>query len=670
MDSKASSLDGCIQRLEGVAPGAPLLALGQTVLWDEPMKAGVALALRRLGSDRRFVAGVHDTDYFAKLPGDSLKDGGFRAVPHNATTTRGLWSAAGEFSALFGSETVISRQDFLSAGLNVVKVNRGMPGILDEATEAFGWRGVVALGGEPPVVAEMPLEGVLPVLRETFQWAVSETIDCVTGPDREKALARAKSLLEIFDRRSKAPGQTLSGFYRSLLPDLLTFVSGERVGAEVTASTELLRFNCETCDQPRFELVERFIHPETRTEAGEAYNLALAGSEIYGLERFGSGAIPFDLYVPGRGRGTLRIGNRALIIMTPAPLFISLKRPLRTVRDLAAAIEGKFGPDCALIGKAVTLIGMLGREFAFVFHEGASSYVRYTRRFHELLHERGVGLPLNPILRIKYSPWEALEGCCSWLRLPEPLVQAFGSEELCSPSFAGRVKAVQEEQKNLLNELAALRRPMDLIRFLDHEVGGSWKSLASEYDALHRRIGGVTERVREMKEERFALYAERRQLRQLRSDLERQKGEQFREAIFEKPTSENATAKRHELAERIDHTIHRISAIQEQLHASVRGQREVVADPQVLRVHERRREIELEAELKRMRLIRNAVIASKGLSRAGYRPSAWWFPLLCTSDHWFHRTVQDAECYLEPLSPASAKPESVESALGIDEAGS
>src|SRR5688500_16490617 len=144
-----SSLEATLSELERIAPGAPLLALGQTVLWDEPVKGGIALLLRKLGSNRKFVAGVHDTDYFAKQPAATKGKGRFAAVPHNDTTTRGLWSAAGEFSALFGSETVITKQDYLKSGLRLAAVLRNRPNVLDEASEAWRWRGIVSLDEEP-----------------------------------------------------------------------------------------------------------------------------------------------------------------------------------------------------------------------------------------------------------------------------------------------------------------------------------------------------------------------------------------------------------------------------------------------------------------------------------------------------------------------------------------
>ena len=51
--------------------------------------------------------GVLFVDYLSKLKRDRAQVGRFRRLPHNDTTTRGLWSAAGEFSAKYrpGSST-------------------------------------------------------------------------------------------------------------------------------------------------------------------------------------------------------------------------------------------------------------------------------------------------------------------------------------------------------------------------------------------------------------------------------------------------------------------------------------------------------------------------------------------------------------------------------------
>ncbi len=644
----ASSIDSVLAELDQIAPEAPLLALGQTALWDEPMKGGLALVLRDRGSTRTFVAGVHDTDYFAKLPSGPRKRGRFAAFPHNDTTTRGLWSAAGEFSALFGSETVVSRQDYLQAGLRLATVTRNRPGLLDEATEAWRWRGIVSLDNEPPLAAEVPLEQVYPVLQQTLDWAIDETTGSLTAEEAEKTRRQVDQFRELVcDGLERA--STLTGLYRELLPEVYAFAAGEPVPMEATRTSDLLRFSTATAGLPRFRLAELFIDPTTRKAAKEAYDEAIRGSEIYELARFGTGAIPFDLVIPGRGRGTVRIGNRGAAIMTREPQFLSFKKPITSITELAEAVERKFGPDCVLIGKAVTLIGMLAREFVFVFHEGASSYIKHTRKFHANLREVGFSERYNPILRVRYRPWDALNSCCSWLKLPEPLRGAFGTEELCGPSFAARWREVAKEQGARLARLGELKRPLDLIRYLEEEVGGSWKSLAAEYVVLHGKLEGLAETVRELANERRACYGRLRILKQERVRAEAAKGDHFREAIFEKATNPAALEKRRELASAVDAKVRQIEETKQAIHALMKQQTARVSSETVLGWHDRRRAIELEAELKRMRLIRQAIVASKGLERAGLRPSAWWFPIVCPGGNWFRETIRTAEAYLEPI---------------------
>jgi hypothetical protein len=650
MTEDTLSLPEALEALERVAPGVPLLALGQTIFWDEPMKAGVALASRRLGYNRRFIAGVHDTDYFAKLPSGKRRPGAYQALTHNDTTTRGLWSAAGEFSTLFGSETVISRDALASAGLRIDRLKEARPNFLDDATEAWGWKGIVSLDEYAPITAHVPLPQIFPELFSTFDWALNTSIDDLTGESQQMARDLASEMrAEICD--ANEPGLTVSGYYKQLLPKFYSLCANADVPLEATTTTELLTFNSSTAGLPRFEIVDLFVNQATRAEASKAYDEALrGGSGQYELSRFGTGAIPFDLVIPGKGRGTIRIGTRGAVIMTREPQFLSFKTPLTGVVDLAKLIEEKFGTHCTLVGKAVSLIGMLAREFVFVFHEGASSYVKLSRKFHELLCKGlGCDLKTNPVLRVRYDAWSALDVTCSWIRLPEPFQRAFGTEEICSPSLANRWQEVAGEQDELLRKLGKLRRPIDLIRFLDASLGGSWHRLAEEYESLQAKLQELTTALSGIREQRLVLYDERRRLRRARVEAEAKVGIQFREKIFEKDASDEDRAERVLLQADLEQVIHETTLLQAKALEFRHQQQALVTDDALLRVHERRRQVEMEAELKRLRIIRGAYTTAKGLVSSSRRPSAWWFPLLSPDGLWFRQTVDQSRCYLEPL---------------------
>jgi len=649
MEPNCKPLAEVLDDLQVAAGDSPFLALGQTVFWDEPMKAGVALAARRLGRERRLIAGVHDTDYFAKLASGKRSPGKFKSLPHNDTSTRGLWSAAAEFSALFGSETVITRDTLQASGLRLDMLLRARPSIMDEATEAWGWRGIVSLDEQAPISADVPLKQLLPELKATLDWALNESLQALAGEGKAIAAELADEIRTFVCDLSEEGG-TLADYYERLLPIFYEFCANARVPLETTRTSHLLRFNSETVGQPRFEMFDLFVSQATRGMAKAAYDEAIrGGSGLYELAKFGTGAIPFDMVIPGKGRGTIRIGNRGVVIMTPVPQFLTLRKPLESAAELAAMVESKFGPNCVVVGKAVALIGMLAREHVFVFHEGASGYVKHSRRLHQILAAKGHPLHLNPILRVRYDAWSALQVCCSWLRLPEPMRRAFGTEETCAPSLSARWREVGAEQAALLQKLGELRRPIELIRFLDRTVGGSWHRLAEEYAGLHKRLDVLQRDLEALRAERRALYDEERTLRQRQVEAERAKGEHWRVRVFEREPTAEDTAERARLTRAVDEIRHARTALDERVHELRRRQRDRVADPEVQRVHERRRDIELEAELKRLRLIREGVVSSKGMERANRRPSAWWFRLVCPDGLWFRETIDSAEYYLEPL---------------------
>jgi hypothetical protein len=647
MEDFCSSQKEALEELERLAPGAPFLALGQTVFWDEPMKGGVLQASRRLGFDRAFVSGIHDTDYFAKYPHRELRSG-YAALPHNDTDTQALWSAAGEFSTLFGSETVVTRERLASAGGRVAEVAAQRPGYLDETTEAFGWRGIVSFGRQSQTTAETPLRRLFDTLYSTFDWAIQSSLECVVGKEREKSEQAAEALRSVVCLASEgAESLDLAEYYRRLAPKMFDLVAGEGLGVQTTRTTELLKFNTQTCSLPRFQIVGLFLDQETRDLARSAYDHAVEGTQTYNLERFGAGALPFDVYIPGVGRGTLRLGTRGGVVMADEPVGFSFKRPIESVAALAEVLEKKFGPDVVLVGKAVALLGMLASEFVFVFHEGASGYVPASRNFHRLLGQHAPRL--NPILRVRYHPWDSIAACKAWLRLPEPLRGPFGVEELSAESFAKRWRAVTEEQSQLLAKLAKLRRPLQLIEFLDASQGGKWSCLAQECQEIHRAMSKLDQRVKSVRAKRAKVVKEFKRLKADRAHVEAQLGRHWREKIFEKRPSSADLAQREAYMAELAGVIAKIEDCRARWKMLFDEQAELVRSEHIAKARDRRKSIAFEAELMRLKLVREAVLATDGLRRAGHRPSAWWFPLVSPSGCWRKATMKSATYYLEPL---------------------
>jgi len=634
-----------LAELQKLAPDAPFLALGQTIFWDEPLKAGVIRRAKELGFSRRFVAGVHDTDYFAKLP-HTRGAGLYAAVPHNDTTTKELWSAAGEFSVLFGSETVVSRDRMHNAGLRLSMVQRKRGEALTKATEAFGWRGIAALNQNSMVIAEKPLGPVFPILHDTFVWAIETTSSMAPASSAEKA----RQLRAIFcNPEIPVDELTLSQFYQRLLPEIQEWLEGEPIGAEITATSELLRFNTTTCNQPRFEIVGYFLNPEQRKAAREAYDESVRGTEMYSMDRFGTGAVPFDLYIPGVGRGTLRIGNRGIVVGTSKPVFASLRKPITSLAELADVIERKWGPNCVLVGKAVSLIGMLGREFVFVFHSGASNYLPRCLKFHQELAKSGINHAVNPVLRVRYEPWDALCEEETNLVLPEPLQGPFKAVEITGRQFCEQWRGVAEAQNQLLARLSELRRPVELLQFFADQGCTGWAAKLKEFQGIQERLGEEFAELSDLKARKRERVVRWKALAAERCEKEKELGRHWREKLFEKQPSETDWEMRKQFLAEIEQIARKIREAQSEWRGLQAEQDRWVAQAELKNAQHLRHEIELEAEMQRMKLIRDAVITTDGLFKAGHRPSAWWFPLVSPSGSWLRNTHLHAEYTVEAL---------------------
>lgn len=647
------SARGVLEDLRRRYPDTKFLALGQTVWWDEPMKAVLRLMLDEMGLGGSMVLGVHDTDYFAK---SHVRSGGasrFELMPHNDGSTRDLWSAAGEISRLFGSETFPTRHDFHRRHVPLKRIaasgGRDADRFIDEATEAWGWRGLVYTGSRDLIVHRLPLADMGESLDRMVAYGLDGTRETIVdGCCREEARHLSERLLQIVaDYRDANPGTYLSNLYRHLFPTLFELMLGSAPrNVEVDCTGHLLILNPETAGLPRFEFVDLFLNENTRALAARAYNEAVAGSEIYTLDRFGLGALPFDLILPGHGRGTLRVTLRAIHVETRTPLRIPLERPIRSIHELAEVLTREFGDHVTLVGKAVALISMLAREFLFVFNEEGSGYVTRTRHMNDLLRAGGVPLEMHPIVRLKYRTWDAMEAAGSTLALPDHLARAFGQREIPAADFAKRWREVVHEQEGALREMEALTRPRDLMAMLARSAGEEWPERLAAYESAKSRQKELWAEAEAIQRSVDALYAELAGVKRDIEAREKVKGDHFRATREWAPERE---AERDAFSREIDTLLSRRRGLLEKI-AELKGRRMgIERGPEALRLREEIDRLEIEAGLGRLRIVRDAVLTCSGLPHTEHRPAAWWLPMVDRTGQWFDRVARTTEVYLQPL---------------------
>jgi len=688
------SVETTIKAITAAFPDTPFLALGQTALWDESTKASLRRALDTFAPDARMVAAAHDTDYFAKLPGHAASPGEakYALVTHDDAKTRGLWSAAGEMSRLFGSEDVPTRAEMeRRAGVSLhraLSVTDDSDALFSELTTAWGWTGIIHTeAGRRVVVRDVPLADILPTLLEQIGWATRGSADCLEG---ERARASALSVgitirgwVEAFARTN--PTASLSDLYRDLFPRFYELLLGSPpANLSTSSTTRLLRFNRETATLPRFAFVDLFLNPVTRRIAIDAYNLAVGGTDAYTLDRFGVGALPFDLVVPGVGRGTLSIqGDGTVRIETnPKPIVLCDRGcDFGSVERLAEIIERELGPDVVLVGKAVTLLPMLAAEYVFVFHEGASAYTDRIHRMLSTLRARNIALPpLRPILRIRYDTWNALSdhpNCSAGeappvpgeitFRLPEFLAQAFRRPVVAADEFAACWRHAISDEEKRLEELAGLHSPRELLTYLVRTDATVWAEKAREHSAARLRLLTIWDRAQAIQGRIYTLYDQVRRLKTEAITLERRKGDDFRarvqplrDRLVAADTATAAVPLQAQIdalqAARAEQFDSEIASRRSQVRYALATVRELKAQrlalersDDALQARATLARIEAEAEVAKGRIARNALQTIHGLPHTAHRPSAWWFPLVDATGGWFRRLTRTAEFYQEPL---------------------
>lgn len=676
MDIRRTELDSILNRLENDLVGVKLLALGQTVFWDEPMKAVLRHVLDERLPDTAMQVGIHDADYFSKIPASLRLSRDWEILPHNDGTTRDLWVATGEISRLFGSETIPSRELLVEHGVQIDKIGKDFPGgrsaFVDTVTEAWGWRGLVHVDSGAEVSCCVPLKDALPYLMELLNWGFRESLETLSDSDARRVSGVVDELLaEVQDYADNHPDASVAGMFRDLLPKFYKRLLGyEPRNLEVTTSLDLFRFNRSTAHLSRFKPVGAFLDPAKREVCQSAYDEAVADSDIFTLDRFCEGAIPFDLVVPGQGRGTICLRDGEVVIDADEPIRIPCAACPTDVDGLAAMIEDNVGTDAALIGKAVTLVLMIASEFVFVLNREGSAYIPRCRRMVGLMRERGVSMLFHPILRIGYNTWDALEASDVTFNLPGHLAAAFGQGEITAAEFSDSWRSVVSFQEELLEAIKQLFTTEELLEYLSRHKGESSCARCAEYRDASDFVRNLSERTGPMKEESVRLKGLSHQMKEEVQRLEVEKGEHFRVAI--KPLRDRLWSLRGESGREADiNTIEKRIAVHESERAEIERRisdtrarsldsqnrshelkKEVQAmekSPEAVAARLALKTIERDAELSRAWLVRDAILTSKGLTYSGHRPAAWWFMLVDPHLNWFRRVVETADFEFEDL---------------------
>ncbi|MEO7714629.1 MAG: hypothetical protein ABIY70_00385 [Capsulimonas sp.] len=675
------SVTTLLETIRSQYPGVPFLALGQTALWDEPVKAVWRTILDRYLPGAALIGGVHDTDYFAKTSAHITTEEKFAVLRHDDGRTRDLWSAAGEMSSLFGSESVPSRHVYMKYGVPFDWLARHEPGgkseLYETMTAAWGWTGLVHTEQHHAIAHDIPICDILPALLEQMDRAFAESISCLDDADHRASAAALCERIKDWTRSfaQQCDGTTsLTDLYRDLLPKLYQLLlQRPPIDFSTTTTTRLLRFSSETHQLPRFSVVGLFLDPKTRDAATRAYNACVAGSGIYDLDSFGPGAIPFDLVVPGHGRGTICVnGADVTLEFGDNPATLTSPTPVHDLETLARVIEEAYGSRTVLVGKAITLINMLAAEHLVVFHETASGYTGGTAAFNAALAKAGVLQALYPIVRLEYGTWDALTDISSpaRLRLPVHLAAAYGAETVSAAEFGARWRDVVMTQKENLREIKSLTKMRDLLTYLEAKEPGAWSAHRAAYEqslaalaqnAAHSEV--LRRRVEEHRSEMVSWKEERTRLEARMGDDWRKNSfpivQRLRyETLSDTERAQLETKLSREAATRARAFEEPIAVGQERIHAtlrliaSFRKQRRLLErSPEALAARATLERIAVEAQRARMRLVHNAFFTVESLEHTNLRPTAWWFPLVDPSGEWFEGMASRIEARFEYVNP-------------------
>ncbi len=657
-----------LARLDAMDPDAPLVAFGQTPFWDEPLKALLAPQTRR-----RIIVGIHDLDYFSRmhapLPGPR-----WQLIGRNDAAWRDPWIAAGEISALFGAEVWPSRQRLMAAGVHLDKMfsGRSVQAQIARATEGWGWRGIVENVPRPTVICDLPAASALPAIEQLLQSGFGETERLLSSAEMRhsvRALGRALSG-EARQFVAGHPSASVAELYHELLRRTYLLLLGEiPLNVEFTGTRDLLRFNRRTAGLPRFRFVSHFLDPRHAQASRAAYEEAAKEMARSFPADNGGAALPFEVYVPGRGRGELRLQPDRLLVGTEPPIEARLDTPVQSVQQLAEVLERSAGPELSLVGKALALPPMLNGEFIMTLMEGGSAYMPRTQRMVAQMARVGVPVRVRPLLRLRLRTWDSLRACRGELRLPEHLVQAFGHKTLSTAEFARGWRRAVRGQERLIQRLRRGGTACDLAALLGREDHEAWFRRLEQCRRAQQALLEVQRQANQLRHEALDVQIkedetllEIRQLEGKRGTLSRELLRPLKRRLADAEAGVAVEDMRrlrdeHARAERMGRALlMALESKQEERKDWRKRRATLVARLRTLecsgkagRARRVLATMERLAGRVRLRLARHAILAVDSLPHADLRPAAWWFPALDPAGRWFARVRRSARARLEPL---------------------
>ena len=526
---------------------------------------------------------------------------------------------------------------------------------------------------EAMICVSVRVRDVLPRLSELLAWATSETVAALENG--KEAAAFARGLLEELEwvGSKLSSGATLPEFYQQLSASYWRRLLGgasEEKRLQFCAASQLFRFNTQTAGLPRFRFLDLFLDPKTRDVARRAYNEAVRDSEIYSLEQFSEAALPFDVVLLHKDRppcrGTICVADNEVAILGPCSTVLHTAAPPANVHELAALIERQLGPDAIVIGKALTLVPMILSEWVWVLHGFGSAYTPRTQNMLAAMRKAGLDLCLKPILRIEHDAWSALEGVEATFRLPPHLARAFGAEKVTADEFAKGWREAVAGQERLLDELKHIENPEELTEYLTHEEHSAWFDKLEKYVEAHGKLLRLSRQIERLRHEGIEANSRARETKGEIQQIEKEKGQLVRQRIRplrlelkEGPGAERAAVIERELgpfeAQRAEMEA-KIAALRKSVDEDEarsakadEAHHDLERSPEFVEARATVAAVEAEAHLLRMRLVRDALLTTKGLPYAAARPAWWWFPMVAPSGKWFENLTRTARFTFEDL---------------------